>query len=313
MLMYFLAAHQLPSNIDAESSAGSPPRKPQQFYVSTISDYPSRQMNIVPQNSPSHNIPGRLRRFSLPKWLPRLPGRSLLAALRESSLLSAFVSACQIGILVFLSIEIVRAARDVHREFMEEASEMVDSTNSRLGGWMSSPGGILSAAEANRLVGWLQAPKASPGVLPRSISSWITQLAADLKTYCPGLSDEDLVGILQRLSKPQAQLLQTCLMRQSRPIDFDSLEGVEHASGEILRWIKCKGILSYSSTQATASSPYSRLMKEGRQGMALWGAPGKSMEDPRESIIDGSSWSGIFFLLDTNALLTSPYCRCPAL
>jgi len=90
-------------------------------------------------------------------------------------------------------------------------------------------------------------------------------LAHDLKRFCHRVSDRDLSLILARLTKPQAQMLQTCLLRPSGKFDFDSLAGMDYVGGEIRSWLK-HNRMSKDDIKTQLSSPYGRLLQQGRFG-----------------------------------------------
>jgi hypothetical protein len=208
--------------------------------------------------------------MTLPKWF-RLPNPVALAALRNSKFVATFLSGCQVAILAFLAVEIFKAFRDVQREFMEESSSLMQD----LGGETSSGGGsaVLSPTAAQNLVTWLGSSPQERGAHPRSVPSWMVGLANDLKLFYYGVSDKELSRILGRLTKPQAQMLQTCMLRPSGRFEFDSLKGMDYAGGEIRNWLKHNG-MTENERKTQVSSPYGRLLQQGRQGMAFWGPPG---------------------------------------
>lgn len=200
-----------------------------------------------------------------------------VGSLRDSSLFEACVSVSSWALVFVLAIEVVKAVRDVQREFMEEASDLFDTSAARQGGGMSSrANAIMSPATAEKLVTWLNTADGSRASYPKAVPSWVVALAHDIKHYCAGVSDNDLSRILSHLSLPQAQFLQNCMLRPSGNVNFETLEGMEHIKGDILRWIQNNrmSLKHNRKEQPSSSSPYRRLL-QGRQGMVMWGAPGK--------------------------------------
>lgn len=237
----------------------------------TLSRYSSLLLSRIGDKSnrisPQYSSLNPRRKISLPTWL-RLPSRETLASFKHSKFVNAFLSAFQVGILVVLIIEVFRAVRDLHHEFMEETSSLLD-----IGGTNHSPSAVLSPSAAENLVAWLDMPPQERGTHPRSIPSWMIGLAFNLKTFGCGLSSNDLQRILSRLTKAEAQMLQTCLLQSSGRFDFDKLQGLDYVRGEVLNWLRHNGMSGHARTDPM-TSPYFRLLQHGRQGMGLWGPPG---------------------------------------
>jgi ATPase family AAA domain-containing protein 1 len=237
-------------------------------------------------------------RWSFPKWLG-LPSRASLVDLRDSDFGASFLAGLQAGIVVFLAIEIFRAFRDVRRELMDEASGLLDLGS--FGGTGASP--VLSQAGVENLLRWISACPEDQRRLPRSVPPYMANLAHDLKKYCHSLSDRDIFGILSRISKQEAQMLQSCMLRPTRVHKFDRLQGLDHVTGDISRFLRQNGLLK-DSRKTRVLSPYSSILQEGRQGMALWGPPGCGKSTLIKAIADEA---GLPTLIITPSLLQRKY------
>ena len=223
----------------------------------------------------SSGVPAQHRDFHphqlmLPLWLRRIqfPSREALSALKNSKVVTTCLSVFQIGIIVVLAIEVFRAVRDLHREFMEETSSLLDHNSGS-----NNPSAVLSQTAADSLVNWLDMLPQERGPHPRSVPSWMVALAFNLKNFGCGLSNKDLTRILSRLSKAEAQMLQTCLLKSSGRFDIHKLQGLDYVRGEILSWLRHNS-MSEQFQRTSFPSPYTHLIQHGRQGMGLWGPPG---------------------------------------
>jgi ATPase family AAA domain-containing protein 1 len=203
--------------------------------------------------------------WSVPKWL-RLPSRASMNKWQGSGFGAAALSGLQAGIIVFFIIEIIRAFRDVRRELMDEASSRLD---------VEGTGGIpvLSHAAAENLINWINASPQEQRRYPRSVPPIMASLAQSLKQYCHNLSDRDIFGVLTRISRPEAHLLHSCMLKQTGTKELNRLQGLDHVTADISRFLRQNHILK-NGRNVSPLSPYSAILQEGRRGMALWGPPG---------------------------------------
>jgi hypothetical protein len=180
---------------------------------------------------------------------------------------------------------------------------------------------ILSSADVQKLLLWLDQPRhirqsKPPPRIP--IAPWMVSVAQDLHDSCPALTMREQQRILSQLSRTDASLLQSCLLRHpsnaednpSSSSSNDQVGGLVNAKATIRRWVESamseasssSSILDPSCVSAT-TSPYNKLIsgdRGGLQGMVLWGPPGCGKSLLLRSI---SKQSGLPTLVVTPSLI----------
>ena len=215
---------------------------------------------------------------------------------RGSDFGAAALSGLQAGIIVFFVIEIIRAFRDVRRELMDEASNRLDH-----GGSGGIP--VLSHAAAENLIKWINGSPQEQRSYPRSVPAIMASLGQNLKQYCHNLSDRDIFGVLTRISKQEAQLLHSCMLKTTGTKDLNRLQGLDHVTADISRFLR-QTLTLKNGRKTSPLSPYSAILQEGRRGMALWGPPGCG----KSTLIKAIAFeAGVPTLIITPSLLQRKY------
>ena len=247
---------------------------------SSSASSPGRNLGILPAATnianPTKKIPSKetnngqicfqgLAQLKYRRWVPIAPFKKWLNFFRNPKFTSKLASTVQFGIVAYLVVEIFRAVQDVYQEMQEEQGNLAGNGNGSI-----NP--LLSPAAVRKLVLWLQSPKDGPR--PSISPSWMTPLALDLMS-CHGVSWNDLERILLNITRSQATLLQTCLLRPSRKVSFETIGGLNGVKTRIEDWVAS----SFQVGKAKKNTPYDNFVNQGRQGMVLWGPPGcgKSM------------------------------------
>jgi SpoVK/Ycf46/Vps4 family AAA+-type ATPase len=247
----------------------------------------SQRSAHIPQDSP--NKAPRL-------WHGRF--RRRIQALDKSEIGHLLANGLQWGLWAYLGYEVFRAVRDVLQEIQDE--------HGNIGGGGGGASGITgtTVADGQRLVTPAGMVKLRDYVVnrrdlkmscpsQREVPALAVQLADQLLECGVPLTGNDCVwSILPRLTKAQAQLLQTCLVPPNPRITLDSVGGLYHCRSALRQWINqqhqqqpLSDSQVSSSSSSTASSPFaafvhsndqhsSPLSSNNRQGILLYGPPG---------------------------------------
>ena len=190
------------------------------------------------------------------------------------------LSTIQWGLMGYIVWETIRAAKQVYKDMLEDSDDYGSS-----GGSVDA---ILSANSAKKIVLWLEEddPKLKgdpPSISPR----WMLSLAQSLYA-CHAITGVDLYRILLNLTKPQAAMLQSALLRPSSRISFDCIAGLTPVKDAIQDWIgvNCK----LDAKSPAERTPFDNLVSQGRQGVVLWGPPGCGKSLIINAIADKSGW-----------------------
>jgi ATP-dependent 26S proteasome regulatory subunit len=273
-LIYTVAACLTAQSAVASSSPFSSPSPASSS--SRLSNIPSTINSIHNDNSkdkePAFSLFQKEPQTQRKRWL-RLPSKEFLAVLRSSKLTSSLVSAFQYGIIAYLAIEIFHAVKDVYQELQDDPDLSGNNNNA-----------LLSPVTAKKLIAWMEQPPDERGPPPNISPSWMIPLAHDLKS-CHGVTYSELSRILSQLTKSQANLLQSCLLRPSKRISFSAIGGLSAVKESIEDWIS-----SNCQTDFGPSTPYDNFVGHGRQGMVLWGPPGCGKSLLMQAIARKSGW-----------------------
>eukprot|EP00339_Tiarina_fusa_P001222 CAMPEP_0117062604 /NCGR_PEP_ID=MMETSP0472-20121206/43628_1 /TAXON_ID=693140 ORGANISM="Tiarina fusus, Strain LIS" /NCGR_SAMPLE_ID=MMETSP0472 /ASSEMBLY_ACC=CAM_ASM_000603 /LENGTH=558 /DNA_ID=CAMNT_0004781827 /DNA_START=36 /DNA_END=1712 /DNA_ORIENTATION=+ len=213
---------------------------------------------------------------------PRRSSRNWLGLCTENCLRflrnPRVISAIQCGLLAYLAVEIVRAAREVYKEYLEDPDEDM--------GISHSSNAILSPTAARKLVLWLGQEQEERGEPPSISPRWMIGVAQDLYS-CHALSVGELYRVLLSLTKSQAVLLQSSLLKPSKTVSFSS-SGLAALKGSIKDWISTN--LKFDSLNPSDKTPFDDFVSKGRQGLVLWGPPGCGKSMIMQAIADQSGW-----------------------
>ncbi len=275
---------------------------------------------------------------------------------------STFLAAVKYAALGVLLLETVLAVKDMVRDAWRDAAAVnarpadhddgIATPLEEEGGWAGLGGRfgwgggrpgvdpstssghppILSPTEVQKLVLWLGQPRhirqtRPPPRIPAA--PWMVSVAQDLDDSCPALTMREKYRILSQLSRPDASLLQACLLRHpsnggvtttNNDNDFttadhppmDRVGGLVKVKAAIRRWVQSATALQpqpsstmsvSAATDPTKLSPYHKLVSGdsgGLQGMVLWGPPGCGKSLLLRSI---SQQSGLPTLVVTPSLI----------
>lgn len=221
--------------------------------------------------------PRTLNHRILPKWLRiPIPNSSLFKSLMNSPLVSICLSAVQGALFVLLAVEVFHAVGTLWKEL---SADWNSSPMGQLGQIHStspsSAAALLSPPVAKLLVTWLYTPLDQRGPAPRIIPYWMVLLAQDLKSSCHALSEDDFFRIFTKLTKEEAVLLQSALLRPSQYTTFSSIGGLYTVKKTLQDWVftHCQP-QQWKEERQQRGSPYSQLVQQGRQGFVLCGPPG---------------------------------------
>jgi hypothetical protein len=145
-------------------------------------------------------------------WL-RLSSEKLIAFVRNPKVLSVV----QYGLVAYVAFEILRAVKEVYQEYLDDPDENM--------GTSSNANAILSPTAARQLVFWLQQGAEERGDPPSIKPNWMIALAQNLHS-CHALAVGELYRILLSLTKSQAVLLHSCLLRSSKTVSFNTVGGL---------------------------------------------------------------------------------------
>lgn len=180
-------------------------------------------------------------------------------------------------IFAVIGVEVFFTVRDTWKEVLCEYQEMmgeneVPEVGSGFRGIWSRQGNVvLSSESVRKLIMWLQeADKRLRSPPPSDISpSWMVPLAEELRE-CEGLPLVEIQRILQQLTKPEALMLQSCLLPSSRKVDFDHIGGLLSVKGFISRWIE--SALAGQKKSLVGHQTLSNAI--GPNSLCLWGPSG---------------------------------------
>ena len=208
-------------------------------------------------------------------WL-QLRFKGTLSFLKNPRVKSVLASSLQYAIITYLAVEIFHAAKDVYRELHEDQDIGVGDGNLNA---------FLTPATTKKLILWMQLPPGERGPPPSNLPPWFLSLAQHLRAS-HSISWHELHRILSQLSKPQAMLLQSCLLRPSKGVSFQTIGGLSAIKDSIQLWISS----NCRENNDTNPSPYEEFVGQGRQGMVLWGPPGCGKSLLMQAVAKKTGW-----------------------
>jgi ATP-dependent 26S proteasome regulatory subunit len=252
---YFIVLAQFASDTIATSHSSS--SSPSSSLSPLLAQPGTHNYHLTKNDKPFHS-----RR---PSWLPSFSKTSFQIntdnhdITDRKNLIAAALKYCQYGIIAYLAVEVFLTIRDTVQEIVSEED---------FPGFSSSTKSILSPIATKNLITWMKKGPKNRGIVPNISPSWMISVAVDLYENST-LSWRDLERILSQLTKSQAILLQTCLLKPDRNISFNSIGGLDEVKQYAYEWISFN-----TDSSEKEKTPYDQFVNQGRQGMVLWGPPG---------------------------------------
>eukprot|EP00980_Cylindrotheca_fusiformis_P007380 scaffold1525_cov142-Cylindrotheca_fusiformis.AAC.180 len=205
--------------------------------------------SILPIDNDSERIERRR-----PRWLESISNKIYSIAANERTF-----QVLQVGIVAYLVVEIFNGVKNAVEEILHEEDFTGISNNNR----------AVSNADTKKILAWLNQGPTEKIPIPNISNPWLISAALTLK-HNTRMSMQGLEHLLSKLTKPQATLLQTCLLQPDEKKSFDSIGGLSR----VKRCIQDSLPVNTEETLNLPKTPYDDFVNEGRKGIVLWGPPG---------------------------------------